>query len=94
VQKAAFAARVFTAAISFLYFLVLLPHFRGITPRHFQSGWFLGGIAAALLWIPLLLREAGILRLGAARDLQLSLTSILLLGLFFALLWHETTVVR
>jgi hypothetical protein len=54
-ERAALIARVTAVLVSLAYFVLLLPHFGGITPEHFRSGWFLGAITIALAWFPLLL---------------------------------------
>jgi hypothetical protein len=83
-----------TAVISFLYFLLLSPHMPYISRDHFESGWFLAGMAVAFLWLPFLLRRAWKPKLSESLDLQLSLISILAIAVFFGGLWHEATVVR
>lgn len=53
-KRAALISRLSAALISFMYMLAVLPHFPGIEARDLSSGWFLSGMATALVWMPLL----------------------------------------
>lgn len=85
-QRAASFARISAAVVSFSYMIILLPHFAGITPQHFSSGWFLGGIAIALAWIPILLFTIRLGKDGEERAVALSFLPLVLFAAYFGAL--------
>lgn len=92
-EKAALVARISAAAVSLLYMLVLLPHFRGITAEHFSSGWFLGGIIIAFAWVPLLFLHHPLARKSGSLHIIFSFApAVVMTAYFSALLTVASTV--
>lgn len=75
------------ATISILYFMILLPHFGGINITHFQSLWFVAGMAIALIWIPTLLIGRRFTHRSGARYTILCFTPLILEAGFFIALY-------
>jgi len=86
-QGAASIVRISAVVVSLLYMVILLPHLGGIETQDFSSGWFLGGMAIAISWIPLLWfhRYCGH---GSERlHIIVSFVPLILFGAFFSALF-------
>ena len=85
---AAFVARLVAAAISFLYFILVLPHLQGFEPAKLASPWYAAAMVVALAWLPLLwLHVRTSSKHLSSVELAASFAPLVLFGGFFGLLF-------
>jgi len=94
VKVAAFICRVLAAVISFLYLVLLLPHFSGLTLGKLAYPWTLAGLLVAFLWLPVLLLERWFRRERGSIRTALSFAPLLVIAAFFMSLFQAATTVR
>ena len=88
IDLSASVARLVAAAISFLYFILLLPHLAGFEPAKLSSPWYAAALLVALVWLPLLWLHARTRgkRLSGV-ELAASFAPLVFFGGFFSLLF-------
>ncbi len=80
-------ARVAAMIVSFLYMLMLLPHFGEAKIESLRSPWFLGALFVALSWMPIWALHQRLDRGGNFPVVMLSFAPLALFGIFFSLLF-------
>ena len=70
-----------------LYMLLLFSHVGGMTWQHFRSGWFVGALIVALIWVPMLLSYEQLQQLNGKLYLIVSFAPVILWIVFLSVLF-------